>query len=489
MVRSFSAFLSLLVFAACNGLESPCNIRPSVEARDTTVQIRDTVRLRAESRDPCGEPLRFLWSFDQGRSFDTTETGTLLRVFAYSDVGTHEVRVHSLNHLGKRSGAADIQLTVAENPIAYRPAADTVTFFADTAVAVDLTPVESLSGIAWYCLGPWPEGPCLDSSRTPRLTLRATRGLHRETNHAARIRFEDGSWSAPAKFVLRSRALSLGRGDGYSLLASSLERGTIRVLMPGLVPNLGIRVVDLDSAGRVALDFTSGTSVRGLHISHMALGTDGAGHFFGGAGPTSDTADLVMGAVEVSGRVSWTRSFEVDTGETRVLAIYPLEREEFRVVLSSPFADEERSGALAVHTFDLDRDGILQKSKRNILPDLGASSLVDANGDTLWREAKNGKAVVHPEGWGPFDADRNIHGTLLSALNGPSGSLLRATDPDGVEKWRIAFARGATDASLRQVIALADGTFLVAGTRNIEDYAGGPTEALVLVVDNLGRIR
>lgn len=47
-----------MVLAGCDALEPDCNIRPDVRARDTAVAAFDTVRLHAQSEDPCDPHLR-----------------------------------------------------------------------------------------------------------------------------------------------------------------------------------------------------------------------------------------------------------------------------------------------------------------------------------------------------------------------------------------------------------------------------------------------
>jgi hypothetical protein len=115
------AFAALAAIPGCNSVESQCNIRPSVKAKDTTVATADTVRIRAESRDPCGETLVFLWSFDGGATQDTTETGTLERVFGAEDQGTRNLRIQAMNSHGKVSGPVEITLSIVDKEAANRP--------------------------------------------------------------------------------------------------------------------------------------------------------------------------------------------------------------------------------------------------------------------------------------------------------------------------------------------------------------------------------
>ncbi len=203
----FSA--ALLALAGCNKLAGGCDEFPYLEARDTTVATQDTVRILVRAHESCGEGLRYLWSFDGG-AYDTTKTASIAHVFTRAEIGARELRIRVLAGNGRMSYPVLITLTVIEKLLPYRLQKDTLDYFADTSVAVDLTPADPLPGIEWYYLTKPSYPSRIDSSRSPVFHLDLPRGFDSRERFIAQVQLASGVRSETTSVVLRGLTRPFG---------------------------------------------------------------------------------------------------------------------------------------------------------------------------------------------------------------------------------------------------------------------------------------
>lgn len=464
----------LLLLAACQKLEPECDIRPHVTARDTTVAAFDTVLIRAESRDACGGALRYLWSFDGGMHYDTTSEGSLERVFARSETGVHRLRIRVLTDQGRVSSPAEIRVTVEERRFPYRLPPDTLHAFADTSVAIDLSPAEPVAGIAWYCLSLGADQPCVDSSRTPIIRIARPASLHGPVRLFAELRLASGARSETASvdILLRPRLLPppAGIAAWASLSSGSLVRFGISYETGADVPGTGrpargARLIEVDLDGDIVKDARSAFQ-RDLGIAGLVLQAGGEGLLLGRDGLDPAKGGFLAVGLDPGGQATWEKRHVVDTSYLGLLQGFPGVAGAFRVVASSHASTEPGNGkpatavATALHFIDLARDGSLITDKRVLVNGLQNYGL------QAERLPDGGFAVT---GMG-----QRADGDLTDLW------VLRH-DAAGEPIWKKVFSSEAGSSRADRIVALAEGSLLLIG----RDFAS-PMVHWILRLDEKG---
>ena len=387
----FALLLAILVLTGCDELEPDCDVHPTVEASDTTVAAFDSVRINAKSRDACGHPLRFLWSFDGGETYDTTTTSFLSRVFTRANLGQNKLRIRALTDQGTVSASTNITITVEERRFAYHLPRDTIFYFADTVVAINLTPTTPIPGIEWYFLSRTSYPYRTDSSRTPVLLVNMPRSLNNVEPMIAQVRLASGARSETTSVLLHGRPRLLGTVDDYSYQAALLGETSLRCILPfrstvaPMNPHNGQRVInprfmELDFDGKILQDRLY-QSPREIMVGNLSIHGGGTALILGRDDIVPNKDDLYVAAVDRAGGVIWEKVIDVDTSYIQPIRAFTGAGGSFQVLVASYASVGAGDGkppkvyAGAIHFMELAADGRVVSDKRVVVPNLYDLSL------------------------------------------------------------------------------------------------------------------
>jgi hypothetical protein len=118
---------------SCINTSSPAVPPLLLTMNDTAVSINDTVVLHVKAADADREPLRYLWSFDEGATFpDTTDSAWNVVVWGEADTGNKLVIVKAVKNSGLESSPESIDVEVLLNAPHMASLKDTTIFINDT---------------------------------------------------------------------------------------------------------------------------------------------------------------------------------------------------------------------------------------------------------------------------------------------------------------------------------------------------------------------
>ncbi len=130
------------LFYCCDNLTSvrrtPFPIRVTT---DSTVTIRDTLKIKVSVAEASVWGVRYIWFIDSPLLSDTTSDSMLLKVFSAADTGNHLIVIKAIDRNGLESPLDSLRVNV----IYHRPA---VTIHADTTVPVHASYSFRIAGTA-----------------------------------------------------------------------------------------------------------------------------------------------------------------------------------------------------------------------------------------------------------------------------------------------------------------------------------------------------
>jgi hypothetical protein len=275
----------------------------------------------------------------------------------------------------------------------------------------------------------------------------------------------------PAGNVLWTRAYDLDTSFTRTLAVWPKEDGTWRVVMAGYASEgegngkpatrnaTSIHFIDLAASGEMLRDkrvLIAGLKMTTFEVLRLQ---DGGTVLAGMGGPEGarEIEPLMVIRHDAEGGEVWSKTFRSREGSSR-----------------ADLLQRAEDGNLVLAGTDFG-----QPASHWIL------RLALADGSEL-----SHRIVVHPAGWNLFGPVRTSQGTLLylGGGNGEKGHLLWAADDNGLEKWRLRFARGTTDTYLSSMTPLPDGSFLVNADARLGIYRNDPA-SLVFLVDGDGKVR
>lgn len=456
----FSA--ALLALAGCNKLSGGCDEFPYLEARDTTVATQDTVRILVRTHESCGEGLRYLWSLNGG-TYDTTKTTTFAHLFTRADIGTRKLRIRVLAGNGRMSYPVLITLTVVEKLLPYRLPKDTLDYFADTSVAVDLTPADTLPGIEWYYLTKPSYPSRIDSSRSPVFRIAMPRGFESQERFIAQVQLASGIRSETTSVVLRGRPRPFGSNG---IAAAMLGTGSVRLIQSvrtetaPVSPRSGerimnTRVMEMDFDGKILRDGIT-PSARDIRVQQVYVQPDGSSLILG-RDMLGDEQDPYLAAYDRSGAALWETTLDLDSNSyyTQAIRTFPGTGGNALLITTNDVSIRAGDGkppskyAVRIHFVTLGPDGKVVSDRPVNVPDMHSQPV-------LAERMRDGSIAIA----GMLEDTAAYDRQCL---------LLLDFDVSGKLAWSKSFCSEAGTSVPRSLDVLADGSIYLTG----EDYGPG----------------
>ncbi len=135
---------------------------------DTTIAVHDKLPMAVEGACEGGRIVGYQWSFDEGATFESTDTGLLERAWKIADTGVRPVLVRTVNELGLVSAVSRFEVTVLGCPPVLVPIDDDAVAGRSEVVERILRAQDSNGRIAMFLWGTvgeeWSDSACADTS-------------------------------------------------------------------------------------------------------------------------------------------------------------------------------------------------------------------------------------------------------------------------------------------------------------------------------------
>jgi hypothetical protein len=279
---------------------------------------------------------------------------------------------------------------VFERFVPYHLPKDTIDYFADTLVAVDLTPAAPVPGIEWYYLTKPSYPSRTDSSRSPVIKVPMPRGYNPVERMIARFQLASGIRSDTATVVLQGRPRLFGSDriiaallDGNSLrLIQSVRTDSAPVSPRSGQGILNPRVMEMDFDGNILQDaiFASGRDIGVQQISIQAGGTT----LILGRDALGNEDNPYLAALDRSGAALWDKTLVLDSNYTLPIRAFSGTGGNHLLIATNSASTSAGDGkppskyAVRIHFAELAPDGKLVADNAVTVPDIYSQNLLAA---------------------------------------------------------------------------------------------------------------